>query len=176
MKLKITSLLMIIVICMSVIGCTQSDKISTEQIGKPVGNIIAVPDKIIIHNISNSKELDKTNPELKNIVKLTNSRFHDKISTAKDIIDDTQMQSIFKDGLGIEFIYSDEQELSINGDGFKPFKYNKLYFQLISEKYGDEQGSPVHNMQYGDKEQYKDWSIGPLKYSEDLVKVVENLK
>ncbi|MDD7794150.1 hypothetical protein [Clostridium sp. 'White wine YQ'] len=178
MKLKITSLLIVFVFCISFIGCTksQSDKINGKQIGKPLENALSTPDKIIIYNNNTSKVLDKTNSDFKKIVDLTNSRFHNKLSTAKDIIDDTTMESIKKDGLGMEFIYYNEQDLSIKGDGFQPFNYHKLYFQLTSEKYGNEQGSSVHTLQYGDKDHYKDCSRGPLKYSEELVTTVENLK
>lgn len=52
----------------------------------------------------------------------------------KDIIDDSIVDGIRKDGLGMEFIYSDEQELHIKGDGFQPFKYYKLYFSLTSQR------------------------------------------
>ena len=176
MKYKLTSLLIVFVLCMSFIGCTQSDKINGKQIGKTIENALSMPDKIIIYNNNTLKEIDKTNSDFKKIVELTNSRFHNKISTAQDIIDDTAMESIHNDGLGMEFIYSNEQDLSIKGDGFQPFKYHKLYFQLTSEKYGNEQGSTVHTMQYGDKDHYKDCSRGPLKYSEELVKLVESLK
>ncbi|WP_238886250.1 hypothetical protein [Clostridium sp. YIM B02551] len=176
MKLKFTSLIMFFMLCMSFVGCTQSDKINGEQIGKNIENALSIPDKIIIYNKNTPKELNKTNSEFKKIVDLTNSRFHSKLSTSQDIIDDTIMENIQKDGLGMEFIYSNEQKLSINGDGFQPFKYHKLYFQLTSEKYGNGQGSSVHTLQYGDKNHYKDCSRGPLRYSEELIKIVENLK
>ena len=174
-KLKLTSLLMVFVVCMCFIGCTESDKINGKLIGKSIENALAMPDKIIIYNKNTVKEIDKTNSEFKKILQFTNSRFHNKLSTAQDIIDDTKMESIRKDGLGMEFVYSNEQELSIKGDGFQPFKYHKLYFQLVSDKYGKDQGSTVHTMQYGDKDHYKDFSRGPLKYSEELVKKVQNL-
>jgi hypothetical protein len=161
---------------MTFVGCSQSDKINGKQIGKLIENVLSMPDKIIISNNNTSKELDKTNSDFKKIVELTNSRFHSKLSTSLDIIDDETMESIRKDGLGMEFIYSNEQNFSIKGDGFQPFKYYKLYFQLTSEKYGNEQGSTVHTMQYGDNNHYKDCSRGPLKYSEELIKIVENLK
>ncbi|MBL4931225.1 hypothetical protein [Clostridium paridis] len=178
MKLKITSLLMIFAFCISFIGCTQSqsDNINGKQIGKNIENALSMPDKIIIYSNNTSKVLDKTNSDFKKLVDLTNSRFHNKLSTSQDIIDDTTIESMKKDGLGMEFIYSNEQDLSIKGDGFQPFKYHKLYFQLTSEKYGNAQGSSVHTLQYGDKDHYKDCSRGPLRYSEELIKIVENLK
>ena len=134
------------------------------------------PDKILIHSNGTTKELHKDSSEYKKVVQLTEKRFHDKLSTAQDFIDDSTMDGIKKDGLGIEFLYKKEQELSIKGDGFKPFKYYMLYFQLKSDENGNSQGSMVHTLQYGDKDHYKDSSRGPLKYSEELVKLVEGLK
>lgn len=167
---------MALIFCISLVGCTQSDKVNGKQIGKELKNILLAPDRIIIYSNGNSKELDKNSSEYKKVVELTEKRFHDKISTALDIIDDSVITGIRKDGLGMEFIYSNEQELTIKADGFQPFKYYKLYFQLTSQKYGSSQGSTVHTFQYGDKEHYKDSSRGPLKYSEELVKVVESYK
>jgi hypothetical protein len=65
--------------------------------------------------------------------------------------------------------------LAIKEDGLTPFKYNKLYFQLTSEKYGDGQGSPVHTVIHGDKDQYKGSSNGTLKYSKELVDLVKGM-
>lgn len=176
MKLKVYSLMIVIIICFSLIGCSQSDKVNKEEIGKQLENVLSTPDKIIIHNQNSVKELSKNNPEFKKIVELTNKRFHDKLTTIKDIINDKSMEDIYKDGVGIEFIYNEEQSLNIKGDGFIPFKYYKLYFQLTSERYGNSQGSMVHTLQYGDKEHYKDCSRGFLIYSEQLVKFINSLK
>ena len=176
MRLKVSSLVIFIMICFSVVGCTQSNKINENQIGKELRNVLSMPDKIVIHYEGNIQELDKTNSQFKKIVELTNSRFHNKLTTAKDIIDDKVMESTYKDGLGIEFIYNNEQSLSIKEDGFQPFKYYKLYFLLTSKLYGNSQGSTVHIVQYGDKEHYKDCSRGPLKYSEELIETIHNLE
>lgn len=176
MKSKVFYLIIVIIICFSFIGCTQPNNVNKNQIGKQLKNLLPTPDKIIIYSQGSSKKIDTTNPEFKKIFELTNNRFHDKLSTAKDIIDDKVMESIHKDGLGIEFIYENEQSLSIKGEGFIPFKYCKLYFQLTSKQYGKSQGSSIHLLQYGDKEHYKDCSRGPLKYSEELIRTIENMK
>lgn len=175
MKLRLASTIIFLLFCISLVGCTQADKINGKQIGKQIKNVLPTPDKIIIYSSGGAKELDKKTPEYKKVLELTEKRFHDKISTALDIINDSTMEDIRKDGLGMEFIYSNEQELSIKGDGFQPFKYNKLYFQLTSQKAGNSQGSMVHTLQYGDNEHYKDSSRGPLKYSEELIKLIESL-
>lgn len=164
MKLKILFLCVTFIICFSFIGCGVSK------------NLLSKPDKILIYNEGNIKELDNTSPQFSKIVELTNTRFNNKISTALDIINDKEMEYIHEDGLGIEFFYNKEQSLSVKGDGFIPFKYNRLYFQLTSNKYGTSQGSPVYTLQYGDKDNYKDCSRGPLVYSKELVKLVEGLK
>lgn len=176
MKLRIVSLLMVLIFCISLVGCTQSDKINGKQIGKELKNVLQTPDKIVIYSNVGSKELDKNSSEFKKLVELTENRFHDKLSTVQDIIDDSTMSDIRKDGLGIEFLYNNEQEIAIKGDGFQSFKYYKLYFQLTSQKYDSSQGSTVHTLQYADKDHYKDCSRGPLKYSEKLVKLVEDLE
>jgi len=173
---KTFRLFSLVTLCFFLVACTQTDTINGKQIGKPLGNVLSTPDKIIFYNKDNRKELDKTDENFNKIVDLTNKRFHNKMSTAQDIIQDDGSGVINRDGLGVEFIYFDEKEMSIKGDGFQPFKYNKLYFQLTSEKYGNAQGSPVHSLQYGDKDQYKGSSRGPLKYSEELVNLVSNLK
>jgi len=135
----------------------------------------SLPNSIIIYGIENSFELSKDDVNYLKIVELLNERIDNKISTVKDIIDDEEISKIKKDGLGIELIYKDEQELAVKGDGFKAFRYNRLYFQLTSEKYGDFQYSIIDNLQYGDKEHYKDSSRGPLKYSEELIKLVRRI-
>lgn len=162
MKSKLYYILISLLILTTFIGCSQSKK-----------EIISKPDKIIIYDKGEVKEIDKTSPNFDKIFELTENRFDNKISTAKDIINDEVITEIQDDGLGIEFIYDNEQELSMEGDGFKDFKYYKLYFQLESEQYGDSQGSTVHILQYGDKDNYKDSSRGPLKFSKKLIELVK---
>lgn len=176
MKFKSIFLIALVLFFISFMGCIQTDKINGKQIGKGLKSVLPKPDKILIYSNGNTKELDKDSSEYKKVVQLTEKRFHDKLSTAKDIIEDSTMNDIRKDGLGIEFLYDNEQELSIKGNGFQPFKYYKLYFQLTSKKAGNSQGSMVHTLQYGDKEHYKDCSRGPLKYSEKLVSLLEGLR
>ena len=176
MKLKAFSFVMAIMLCFSLTGCSESKDPNERRIGKQLKNVLSTPDKIIIYREGSTKEVDKNSSQFKKIVELTNSRFHDKLATALDMINDKAMENIHKDGLGIEFIYYKEQSLSTKRDYFKPLKYYKLYFQLTSKKYGSSQGSNAHSFQYGDKEHYKDCSRGPLKYSEELIQLVEKLK
>lgn len=176
MKFKFFSLATILIFCMGFMACTQADKINGKQIGKVLQNTLAAPEKIVIYDKGSTKEISISNAQFNKIVELTNKRFHDKLSTASDVINDSTMGDIRKDGLGIEFFYSSEQQLAIEGDGFKAFKYNKLYFQLTSDRSGNKYGSSVHTLQYGDKEHYMDCSRGPLKYSQELIKIVEGLK
>lgn len=175
MKFKRFIVIIFFIFCFSLTGCQQSDEFNAKAIGEPIGTVLSTPDKIIIYNKEKSKELDKNDSRFGKIVELTNKRFHDKLSTNLDIIDESNSTSINRDGYGIEFIYSNEYELSIKSDGFTSFKYNRLYFQLTSEKYGDSQGSPVHSFIHGDKDHYKGSSNGPLKFSKELVDLVKGI-
>lgn len=175
MKFKYSILIVLGVLCISLISCKKVDKTSGYEIGKDIGNVLDIPDKIIIYNREENQGLDKNDSSFNEIVNLTNKRFHSEVSTALDMIEDNNSEKIVRDGIGVEFIYSYEQELNIKGDGFKSFKYNKLYFQLTSEKNGNDQGAPVHWFIHGDSEYYKGSSNGPLKYSKELVNLVEDI-
>lgn len=168
MKFKLSVLIGIFVLIMSLAGCSTA--------GKNKSSILPEPDKIIIYNNGTEiKKLDKNSTEFNKLFELTNSRFNNKLSTATDIIDEHAMSMIKEDGLGLEFVYSSEQNMNIKGDGFTPFKYYRLYFQITSKTYGNNMGSTVHSFQHGDKDQYLEYSRGPLKYSEELVKEVQKL-
>ena len=172
MKQRFAVLLTFFMSSIFLVSCTQSAKINSDQ----RKSILSMPDKIIIYNENNpKKELNSSDSQFKKIVELTNNRFESKLSIVKDIIDDTTMKDIFNDGLGIEFIYSTEQELSIDTADMEPIKFHKLYFPLTSEKYGNDTGSPMYLFQYGDESHYKASSRGPLKYSEELIKIVKDL-
>lgn len=153
----------IIVMCMVFVGCGSSNKA-----------ILATPDKIIIYNKEHHKELDKNNKDFNTIVKLTNQRFKDKIYIVQDIINDNIMSDIRKDGIGLQFIYLKPQRLVIKSDT-KLFEYNKLYFQLTSNKNDTPQYDGVNIFQYGDKDHYKNSSRGPLNYSSKLVKLIKKI-
>jgi len=113
MKLRLVSLFIVLLFCISLVGCIQVDKINVKQIGKELKNVLQTPDKIIIFSNVGSKELDKNSSEFKKIIELTQKRFHDKVSTTQDIIDDSTMSGIRKDGSGIEFLYNNETVLSL---------------------------------------------------------------
>jgi len=172
---EVTAFILILII-IPLVSHHYLNKANGEYVKPPIRNnlkLLSEPDRIIIYNKGSKFELEGNDVNSLKIVELMNERIDNKISTVKDIIDDTVMKTIEEDGIGVEFIYENEKELNIKGDGFIPFKYNKLYFQVTSEKYGNGQGSIVHCMQYGDKEHYKDSSRGPLKYSSDLVNLVK---
>lgn len=137
-------------------------------------DVLPIPDKILVFRNGAKTELQKTDPRYDQIVNLTNGRFGFNVSVAQDIIDDTAMKEIRNDGIGIEFIYSTEKLLT-RGSGSKPFRYNKLYFQLTSKKYGNEQGSTVYSFQHAENDHYTEYSRGPLKYSLKLVTIVEGI-
>lgn len=43
----------------TIIGCTQTDKINEKQMGKKLKDILPTPDKILIYSNGGTKELDK---------------------------------------------------------------------------------------------------------------------
>jgi len=134
------------------------------------------PDKIFVYYKENKIEIDKNDSNFAKIVELTKERVNVKLDEAKDEVDDKTIVDMHKDGIGIEFIYDNEQEIFTEGQGKdKRLKFYKLYFQLESEKNANSQGSIVNCMQYGDKEHYIDSSRGPLKYSEALVKIAQDI-
>lgn len=169
MKLRTISTVLLFTLIILLISCDPSS--ANKQIIKPV---LSMPDQIIIHNKDKSQTLDKNNDIYDKVLELTNSRFHDKLSTALDIIDENNADALIRDGIGIEFIYSKEQDFSVKNEDTITFKYYKLYFQLTSEKYGDSQGSPVHTLIHADKNKYTGSSIGPLNYSKELIDLVES--
>lgn len=105
MKLKPFIVIIFVIFSFSLTGCQQSDKFNSKAIEKPIGTVLSTPDKIIIYNKDKSKELDKNDSRFGKIVELTNKRFHSKLSTALDIIDEGNSTSINRDGYGIEFIF-----------------------------------------------------------------------
>lgn len=162
MKFKLLPLFIIMVVVVSFVFCGRT-------------KYIQAPDKIVVYNKGISKEIDKNSPEFSKIVELTQKRFHKRLSTARDGIDNEYIERAIKNELGIEFIYYSEQEFTLSTAGFRPFKYYKLFFQLTSEKYGNESGSDVHFFQFADNENYKNGSRGPLVYSEELVRLMQGL-
>jgi len=133
---------------------------------------LPIPTKIIIYNEGGQKELDKTNDNFQKIINLTNKRFHKQLYVAQDIVDDNSISNFHKDGLGIEFLYSESHTFT----GEIPFTYDKLYFQLTSNKYGNGQGSTVYTFQHGNQGHYLEYSRGELGYSKELVDLVNKIK
>lgn len=131
------------------------------------------PKKIYIYASGKRIEINRTSPIFKKIVKATNLRLSSDISTAQDIVDDKLVNVLKEDTLGIEFLYDREQKLSIEGNGFIPFRFHRLYFPLKSEQFEIKQGSRVYTMQYGNKDHYIDSSRGPLTKPNEVISLVE---
>jgi hypothetical protein len=92
MKAKQAVFITFILFCFLLVGCQQSDKVNGNEIGKPMVAVLSNPDKIIIYNKEKFKELDKDDAKFDKIVELTNKRFHSKLSTSLDIIDEAVAQ------------------------------------------------------------------------------------
>ena len=139
--------------------------------------IIPSPDKIILYNLGKSKELKKGDKEFDKIITLTNDRVDiKKLSTVKDTVNNEFITGKKSIVLAVEFIYNKEQELSVKGDGFRPIKYNKLFFELFNPLSSAMLGGPGHTIfQYGDLNHYKDSSRGPLKESEELNAIIRSI-
>ena len=134
--------------------------------------IISAPEKIIIYRYGEAKEITKDNKSFTKIVELANDRIDsDKISTATDIIDDSYVDKLKQAELSVEFVYDKEQDMNVKGDGFKPFKYYKLFFPL---KYAYE-NDMTFTFQYGNEENYIDCSRGPLKSPVSMINLVKGL-
>lgn len=135
--------------------------------------VLSPPDQIIICGNDKTKVLDKNSKDFDKIVSLSNKRFPTKLEMYKSVVDNWHMSYIIDDGIGIEFIYSTEQSLSVQG---KPIKYSKLYFQLTSKRFKDTSSNTVNIFQYGDKNNFIGSSIGTLNYSPELVELVKAIK
>lgn len=137
-------------------------------------HVVSSPDKIIIHNNGIQKELNKNSKDFNKIVKLTNQRFPNELYGATDFIDTNAMNYIYDDGIGIEFVYSKEQTLSMAN---VPTKYYRLYFQLTSKEYkGTSPYSPVNTFQCGDQYEFYGFTRGILAYSPELVNLIKSIK
>ncbi|MDP4089369.1 MAG: hypothetical protein Q8930_08905 [Bacillota bacterium] len=110
-------------------------------------------------------EIDKNNEYFGKIVELTDTCLKRKQSTAKDIVDDTAVETMKNNGLGIEFVYSEFHIMFSTS----PFIYNKLYFQLEGNSYNDEGF-------YNAMGRYGGASRGPFGYSEELINIVPSIK
>ena len=139
--------------------------------------VLKRPDKIIVYDLGKSKEIKNSDKEFDKIVNLTRDRIDfKKISFVKDIVDDGFIGQKKDVVMAVEFIYGEEQELSVNGDSLSPIKYNKLFFELFDRLSSAMSGGPGHTIfQYGDLNHYKASSIGPLKGAEELITIVENV-
>lgn len=152
-------------------GCTKSVSKNNSEA------IISSPDKIILYNLGKSKEVKKGDKEFDKIINLTNARIDiKKVSTVKDIVNDKFITGKKSIVMAVEFIYNKEQNLSIKGSGFSSIKYNKLFFELFDPLSSAMLGGPGHTIfQYGDLNNYKDSSRGPLKESKELITTVESI-
>jgi hypothetical protein len=139
--------------------------------------VFVSPDKIILYNLGKSKELKKGDKEFEKIIVLTNDRIDIKeLAPIKDTINEDTITGKKSRVMGVEFIYDDEQELSVNGDIFGEVKYNKLFFELYDMASSAMSGGPGHTVfQYGDSDHYKDSSMGLIKESLELNTIVESI-
>lgn len=152
-------------------GCNKSDGKNNSKA------LIPNPDKIILYYGERTKEVKKDDKSYERIVELTNDRMDvKKLSTVKDVIDDKVIDAKKKTVTAAEFIYDEEQELNVKGDGFNPIKYNKLFFELSNPLSSIKPGGVENTVfQYGDSSHYKDSSRGPLKEPKELTAIVEGL-
>ncbi|MDZ5254479.1 hypothetical protein [Clostridium sp. LIBA-8841] len=160
-KVSTILLLMLLPINFLFQGCN----ISNEEIIKP-------PNKIVVYYDGAPIEVSKDDKIFKEIVDLTNRRIDkDEISTVKDIVSENYVDSLKTKKLSLEFLYDDEQEMNLTGDGFMPMKYTKLFFLLVSSENLD-----ISNyFQYGtSKNGYTNSSRGPLKESIELIELIMN--
>jgi len=152
-------------------GCTNS---VSENNSKA---IFPNPDKIILYNLGKSKEVKKSDKEFEEIIKLTNNRIDiKKLSPVKDTINDDIITGKKSRVLAVEFIYDNEQKLSVPEDGFSPIKYSKLFFELFDVTSSAMSGGPGHTVfQYGDSSHFKGSSMGLINESEELNAIVKSI-
>jgi hypothetical protein len=163
----ITSMLLVLLVN----GCTNSVSQNNSKA------IFSNPDKIILYNLGKSKEVKKGDKEFKEIIKLTNDRIDiKKLAPVKDKVSDEIITGKKGRVLAVEFIYDNEQKLSVTGDGFSPIKYNKLFFELFDVTSSAMSGGPGHTVfQYGDSSHFKGSSMGLINESEELNAIVKSI-
>lgn len=136
--------------------------VSIFNLSKPIK--LPRPQKIIIYNQGNKKEIEKDNEYFSKIIELTDKCIKRKQSTAKDLVDDASIDTMRNNGLGIEFIYSGIHVMFSTS----PFIYNKLYFQLGGSGSDDAFQHAIGT--------YSGSSRGPIVYSEELINTVHSVK
>ncbi|AWI07798.1 hypothetical protein B9W14_16755 [Clostridium drakei] len=134
---------------------------------------IDVPDKIIVYSEGKQKVIEKSNKKTDNIVKIANKRFNQKVFNIKKDVSEELINKRKNDALSIEFIYLQEHEMDIIGNGVKPFRYTRLFFPIQMEGPRNEEECFMY---YGDGRKYFDNPIANLYYNEDLVNVLWDLK
>ncbi|MDZ4992090.1 hypothetical protein GNF80_03770 [Clostridium perfringens] len=159
-------LIFILLISTLFLGCDSS----------PKDELIKLPNKIFVYYDGSPIEISKDNKIFKEIVELTNKRIDkDKISTAQDVVSENYVDSLKKEKLSLEFLYEEEQEMNLTGDGFMPMKYTKLFFPLvINEDSSYDQSSTIATFQYGTAQGYTDSSRSPLNESKELIELLMN--
>lgn len=142
----------------------------------PKDEIIKSPNKIFVYYDGSPIEISKDDKIFKEIIELTNKRIDkDKISTAQDVVSENYVDSLKKEKLSLEFLYEEEQQMNLTGDGFMPMKYTKLFFPLvINENSNYDQSSTISTFQYGTAQGYTNCSRGSLKESKELVDLIMN--
>lgn len=134
---------------------------------------IGIPDKIIVYSEGKQKVIKKSDKKMDSIVKITNKRFNPKVFNIKKDVSEELINKRKNDALSIEFIYLQEHEMDIIGDGVKPFRYTRLFFPIQMEGPRNEEECFMY---YGDGRKYFDNPMANLYYNEDLVNVLWDLK
>lgn len=138
--------------------------------------IIKLPNKIFVYYDGSPIEISKEDKIFKEIVQLTNKRIDkDKISTVQDVVSENYVDSLKKEKLSLEFLYEEEQEMNLTGDGLIPIKYTKLFFPLvISDNSNYNSSSLMGTFQYSNIQGYTDSSRGSLNESKELIEHLMN--
>jgi hypothetical protein len=134
---------------------------------------IAVPDKIIIYSDGKEKAIQKSDVKTGEITKITNKRLNPKVSNKNQCVNEEFISKIKNESLSVEFIYIQEQEMDIIGDGAKQFRYTRLFFPVQIKGPRSEKECLMY---YGDGRKYFNNPMENLYYDEDLVNVLWDLK
>ncbi len=162
MKNKVVMILICIFIFeICLIGCSKTRE------------CIAVPDKIIIYSVGKEKVIKKSDSKTVEITRITNRRLNSKVSNKNQSVNEEFIDKTKNDILSIEFIYSQEQEMDVIGDGAKQFRYTRLFFPIQIKGPRSEEECLMY---YGDGRKYFNNPMANLYYDEDLVNVLWDLK
>ena len=133
-------------------------------------NPLSMPDKILVYKKGIEIDISKTDSEYKEILKFSNARFPKYMCRTTDVINNEVIEKYKKETVAVELIYNKEQSMELKNDKQGSFKYNKLFFV-----FEDNHQYLSSTFQYGDKEEYKDSSIGQLLEVEELTNIIKEI-